>query len=110
MTVISAVALVFMYDLPMAILGAILFGIGNAVTTQLLQVMVIEWAGDKRRGVGMSTFSLFGEIGASTGGIVSGGISEHLGYTYSYLGSAAALGCAELANMFISRKSRYRER
>ena len=90
----AAVVLAFSYSLPAALAGAALYGFGNAVTSQLLQVMVIEKVEDRRRGVAMATFSLFGDVGSGVGGTAAGTVSQHLGYTAAYLFSALTLGLA----------------
>lgn len=90
--------------------AAVFYGIGTAVTSQLLQVLVIERVAGDRRGVAMSTYSLLGDVGSGAGGLAAGGISQRMGYTACYLLAGAMMGAAGLVQALGGRPGKHKEK
>ena len=81
--------------LPVALAGAIVMGFGFSVLFPSLALIVVNAAGDARRGVALGTFTAFFDIGMGLGGLVAGAIASAAGYPAVFwvaAGSAAAGG------------------
>lgn len=59
---ISTVLIAFSFNIYTIIIASIIFGIGVSISTQLLQVIILELVNEERRGVANSTFMLLGDI------------------------------------------------
>lgn len=92
------------------LIAAVLYGMGTAVTGQLLQVLVIEKVADDRRGVAMSTYSLLGDMGSGAGGLAAGGISQRMGYTACYLLAGVMMGAAGAVQAVQGKLGRHKDR
>lgn len=98
--VIAATLLVaFSHNLSLIILASALFGTGMAMSTQILQVIVLQLVPENRRGVANSTQMLFGDVGLGIGAAVWGVISANGGYTITYVLSAVVIAIAFIAHV-----------
>ncbi len=102
---LATVVLGLSESLALMLAAAVLYGMGTAVTGQLLQVLVIERVADDRRGVAMSTYSLLGDVGSGAGGMAAGGISQRMGYTACYLLAGTMMGIAGMVQSLQGRRN-----
>jgi MFS family permease len=86
--------------LPLALLGAIVVGVGFSMLFPSLALMVVGDVKDDRRGSALGAFTAFFDIGVGLGGPISGATAAIAGYpAVFYLSAIAALGTAVLAAM-----------
>lgn len=69
------------------LIGAI-FGLGDGITTPLLNTMALRKAPASRKGTASATFSLANGIGTSIGADIWGSVSENFGYPAVFQGAA----------------------
>jgi MFS family permease len=85
-------------SLPVALVGAVVVGIGFSMLFPSLALMVVGEVGDDRRGSALGAFTAFFDIGVGLGGPIAGATASLAGYPAVFvLGAAAALGTAALA-------------
>jgi MFS family permease len=85
-------------SLPVALVGAVIVGIGFSMLFPSLALMVVGEVGDDRRGSALGAFTAFFDIGVGLGGPIAGATASLAGYPAVFvLGAAAALGTAALA-------------
>ena len=88
------------HALGVALLGALVVGVGFSMLFPSLALMVVGEVGEDRRGSAMGAFTAFFDIGVGLGGPIAGLTASLAGYpAVSYLSAAAALGTAFLAAM-----------
>jgi MFS family permease len=93
LTVIAAAG-----TLTMALLGALIVGVGFSMLFPSLALMVVGEVDDDRRGSAMGAFTAFFDIGVGLGGPIAGATAALAGYpAVFYLSAVAALGTAVLA-------------
>lgn len=76
--------------LGVAVLGAVVMGFGFSVLFPSLALIVVNAAGDARRGAGLGTFTAFFDIGMGLGGLVAGAIAALAGYPEVFWVAAGA--------------------
>ena len=95
----------FSSSLPVALAGAVVTGFGFSVLFPSLALIVVNEAGDARRGAALGTFTAFFDIGMGVGGLVAGAIAAAAGYPAVFWvaailagagGAVAAAGSARL--------------
>jgi len=93
LTVIAAA-----HSLPVALLGALIVGVGFSMLFPSLALMVVGEVDDDRRGSAMGAFTAFFDIGVGLGGPIAGATAALAGYpAVFYLSALAAVGTAALA-------------
>ncbi len=86
------------HSLPVALLGALVVGVGFSMLFPSLALMVVGEVGDDRRGSAMGAFTAFFDIGVGLGGPIAGLTASLAGYPAVFcLSAVAALGTAFLA-------------
>ncbi len=86
------------HSLGMALLGALIVGVGFSMLFPSLALMVVGEVEDDRRGSAMGAFTAFFDIGVGLGGPIAGATAALAGYpAVFYLSAVAALGTAVLA-------------
>src|SRR6476646_928992 len=86
------------HSLAVALLGAIIVGVGFSMLFPALALMVVGEVDDDRRGSAMGAFTAFFDIGVGLGGPLAGVTASLAGYPAVFvLASAGALGTAALA-------------
>ncbi len=87
-------------SLGVALLGALIVGVGFSMLFPSLALMVVGEINDDRRGTTMGAFTAFFDIGVGLGGPIAGLTAAVAGYrAVFYLSAAAALGTAVLASL-----------
>jgi MFS family permease len=85
-------------SLSVALIGAVVVGIGFSMLFPSLALMVVGEVEDDRRGSAMGAFTAFFDIGVGLGGPIAGLTASLAGYpAVFYLSAVAALGTAALA-------------
>lgn len=85
-------------SLPVALLGAIVVGVGFSMLFPSLALMVVGEVGEDRRGSALGAFTAFFDIGVGLGGPLAGATASLAGYpAVFFLSAAAALFAALLA-------------
>jgi MFS family permease len=93
LTVIAAA-----HSLELALVGALIVGVGFSMLFPSLALMVVGDIDDERRGAAFGAFTAFFDIGVGLGGPIAGATAATAGYAaVFYLSAAAALGTAALA-------------
>jgi len=86
------------HSLAVALLGAIVVGVGFSMLFPALALMVVGRVEDDRRGSAMGAFTAFFDIGVGLGGPLAGATAALAGYPAVFLLAAlAALAAAALA-------------
>ncbi len=86
------------HSLPIALLGAIVVGVGFSMLFPALALMVVGEVEDDRRGSAMGAFTAFFDIGVGLGGPLAGATASLAGYAaVFFLSAGAALLTAALA-------------
>jgi predicted MFS family arabinose efflux permease len=86
------------HSLPVALLGAIIVGVGFSMLFPALALMVVGDVGDDRRGSAMGAFTAFFDIGVGLGGPLCGVVAALAGYPAVFgLAAFAAMGTAVLS-------------
>jgi MFS family permease len=86
------------HSLGMALLGALIVGVGFSMLFPSLALMVVGEVGDDHRGSAMGAFTAFFDVGVGLGGPIAGATAALAGYSaVFYLSALAALGTAVLA-------------
>jgi len=86
------------HSLGVALVGALVVGVGFSMLFPSLALMVVGEVGEDRRGSAMGAFTAFFDIGVGLGGPIAGLTASLLGYpAVFYLSALAALGTAVLA-------------
>lgn len=67
-------------SLPAALVGAVVMGFGFSVLFPSLALIVVNAAGDDRRGAALGTFTAFFDLGMGLGGLIAGTIAALAGY------------------------------
>jgi MFS family permease len=85
-------------SLPVALIGAVVVGVGFSMLFPSLALMVVGEVGEDRRGSALGAFTAFFDIGVGLGGPLAGATASVAGYPAVFvLGAAAALCTAGLA-------------
>ena len=85
-------------SLELALIGALVVGIGFSMLFPSLALMVVGEVGEDRRGSALGAFTAFFDIGVGLGGPIAGLTASLFGYpAVFYLSAAAAVGTALLA-------------
>jgi MFS family permease len=85
-------------SLPVALVGAVVVGIGFSMLFPSLALMVVGEVGEDRRGSALGAFTAVFDIGVGLGGPIAGLPASLAGYPAVFaLAAAAALGTAALA-------------
>lgn len=87
------------HGLPAVLAGALVMGAGFSVLFPSLALLVVNRAGDARRGAALGTFTAFFDVGMGVGGLVAGAVAACAGYPEAFwvAAGAAALGGALIA-------------
>jgi MFS family permease len=86
------------HSLELALLGALIVGVGFSMLFPSLALMVVGEVGDDRRGSALGAFTAFFDIGVGLGAPIAGLTASIAGYpAVFYLSAVAALGTALLA-------------
>jgi MFS family permease len=83
-SIVAVILLLFSRTLPLFILAAVIWGVGNAFLFPALVAYTLGRTGSSR-GPAMGTFSAFDEFGTSLGAIISGIILRLAGYPAMFL-------------------------
>jgi MFS family permease len=87
------------HSLALALIGALIVGVGFSMLFPSLALMVVGEVEDDRRGTAMGAFTAFFDIGVGLGGPIAGATAALAGYpAVFYLSAVAALGTAVLAS------------
>jgi MFS family permease len=78
--------------LPVALAGAVLMGFGFSVLFPSLALLVVNRAGDSRRGAALGTFTAFFDVGMGVGALVAGAVASGSGYPAAFWVAAVAAG------------------
>ena len=82
----------------MALLGALIVGVGFSMLFPSLALMVVGEVAEDHRGSAMGAFTAFFDVGVGLGGPIAGATAALAGYSaVFYLSALAALGTAVLA-------------
>jgi MFS family permease len=85
-------------SLAVALVGAIVVGVGFSMLFPALALMVVGDVGEDRRGAALGAFTAFFDIGVGLGGPLAGAIAALAGYSAVFIVAAcAAVGTAVLA-------------
>src|SRR5205807_5455977 len=85
-------------SLAVALVGAVVVGVGFSMLFPSLALMVVGRVGDDRRGSALGAFTAFFDIGVGLGGPLAGATAALAGYPAVFvLAAAAALCTAALA-------------
>lgn len=85
-------------SLAIALVGAVVVGVGFSMLFPSLALMVVSDVGEDRRGAALGAFTAFFDIGVGLGGPIAGAGASLAGYSAAFwLASLAALGTAALA-------------
>jgi MFS family permease len=85
-------------SLAVALVGALVVGVGFSMLFPSLALMVVGEVGEDRRGSALGAFTAFFDLGVGLGGPLAGATASLAGYpAVFYLAAAAALGTAGLA-------------
>ncbi len=85
-------------SLELALIGALVVGIGFSMLFPSLALMVVGEVGEDRRGSALGAFTAFFDIGVGLGGLIAGMTASLFGYpAVFYLSALAAVGTALLA-------------
>jgi MFS family permease len=88
------------HSLGLALIGALIVGVGFSMLFPSLALMVVGEVADDRRGSALGAFTAFFDIGVGLGGPIAGLTASLAGYpAVFYLSAVAALGTAVLAAM-----------
>jgi MFS family permease len=86
------------HSLGMALLGALIVGVGFSMLFPSLALMVVGEVADDHRGSAMGAFTAFFDVGVGLGGPIAGATAALAGYSaVFYLSALVALGTAVLA-------------
>ncbi len=86
------------HSLEIALLGALIVGVGFSMLFPSLALMVVGDVGENQRGSALGAFTAFFDIGVGLGGPIAGLTASLAGYpAVFYLSAVAALGTAVLA-------------
>jgi MFS family permease len=94
-------------SLPVVIAGAVVMGFGFSVLFPSLALIVVNRAGDARRGAALGTFTAFFDVGMGVGGLVMGVVAAGAGYPAAFwvaAGAAAAGGLLAAAGTVRERR------
>src|SRR5207253_8409987 len=95
------------HSLVVALLGAVIVGVGFSMLFPALALMVVGEVGEDRRGSAMGAFTAFFDIGVGLGGPLAGATASLAGYPAVFvLAACAAAGTAALAYFPGPRRSR----
>jgi predicted MFS family arabinose efflux permease len=87
-------------SLPIALLGALVVGVGFSMLFPALALMVVGRVEEDRRGSALGAFTAFFDVGVGLGGPLAGATASLAGYpAVFFLAALAALGTAALAAM-----------
>ncbi len=93
---LSVIALA--HSLAVALVGAVVVGVGFSMLFPALALMVVGEVGDDRRGSAMGAFTAFFDIGVGLGGPLAGATASLAGYPAVFaLAAVAAMGTAVLS-------------
>lgn len=86
----------FSGSLAVALCGAVVMGFGFSVLFPSLALIVVNAAGEARRGAALGTFTAFFDIGLGLGGLTAGAIAALSGYpeVFWFAAACAFLGAA----------------
>jgi len=100
----AMVVLAFSTTLPMFILGAVIWGSGQALLMPALMVSALDGAGSS--GVAMGTFTAVSDLGIFLGPVAMGVVAHVAGYQIMFL-CLALIGFANLAgfHLFVRKRS-----
>lgn len=99
LVVIATLMIAFTYNMVFVVIASILFGMGMAISTQILHVIILELVPENRRGVANSTYMLLGDIGMGVGATIWGVTSAYGGYTLTYILSALVIAIAAITHI-----------
>jgi MFS family permease len=86
------------HSLALALVGAVVVGVGFSMLFPALALMVVGTVGDDRRGSAMGAFTAFFDVGVGLGGPIAGVTASLAGYPAVFVLSAiAAIAAAALA-------------
>ena len=103
LTIASLVLLAFSHGMPMIVVSAVIYGIGNAFYVQILQTIMLEIAPQSRMGAANSTYMLGADIGVGVGGFIWGVVTTSgtsASFTSCFMLSAAVSVAALLGTVF----------
>jgi MFS family permease len=93
-------------SLGVAILGAIVMGIGFSSLFPSLALIVVNASGEDRRGGALGLFTAFFDIGVGLGAPLMGAIAALAGYPAAFWGAAVCAGVGVLLTASIRQSSR----
>jgi MFS family permease len=80
-------------SLAVALVGAVVVGIGFSMLFPSLALMVVDDVGEHRRGSALGAFTAFFDIGVGLGAPLAGAIAAVAGYTAVFIVAAGAAAC-----------------
>ena len=91
----------FSTSISMIVAARIIHGIGAGVTAPLCLALASNSLPDSKLGSGIGIFSLGQAVAQAVGPNIGLSLSEHIGYSKTFLIGAAVLGCACILSFFI---------
>jgi MFS family permease len=79
-------------SLGLAVLGAVVMGMGFSTLFPSLALIVVNRAGEERRGGALGMFTAFFDIGVGLGGPLAGAIAALAGYPAAFWAATACAG------------------
>jgi len=92
-------------SLAVAVAGAIVMGMGFSTLFPSLALIVVNRAGEDRRGGALGVFTAFFDIGVGLGGPLTGAIAALGGYPAAFWAAAACAGGGVVLTTTISRRA-----
>jgi len=89
-------------SLGLAVLGAVVMGMGFSTLFPSLALIVVNRAGEERRGGALGMFTAFFDIGVGLGGPLAGGIAALAGYPAAFWAATACAGLGAVLTATIS--------
>ena len=82
---VSFILLAFSNTIPLILLSAVLFGLGNGVAFPTVNVILMELCPVERRGAANGTMFASMDIGMALGGFLWGFLADKLGFSMVYI-------------------------
>jgi MFS family permease len=91
MVLAGFILLAFATSLPLMLVAAVLYGIGNGIGFAIINIIGMELAPVQRRGSANATLYAAMDIGIASGSIILGFVAARFGFTATFLVAAAVI-------------------
>ena len=92
-------------DLPVALLGGLVMGVGFSLLHPSLALMVLNRTDSQRQGSALGTYTSFWDLGLAIWGPLTGAVASGFGYQAVFFVAAACAGAASALALWIERPS-----